>query len=349
MIDEARTQEIFGYTSDELKPQSNKQIVVRCDECGVERVSPKYTIRHLCRSCAAKKRCEDLDLRERQTVALKKTWADPDLRERQSVVQVKRWTDLGERDRQSLIMKKKWADPSARAQQSIRCQNGWADPAVRKNASAAHKKQWADPAVRERQSVALKEAWSNPNLRERQSVVQTKRFQDPAQREKVREANIKRFEDPAERAKISVAGIKTWADPEYRESRSIAQKKRYENPVEREKLSAAVQGIPYDEWEGFATDSPYCPKFNEACKESNREKYDRRCFLSGVTEEDNGQKLSVHHYDMNKAHGCDGHAWKLVPLSKKLHSTSHTPIWTARIIYLLEHVWNRSGILTKGA
>ena len=109
----------------------------------------------------------------------------------------------------------------------------------------------------------------------------------------------------------------------------------------RQKISATLQGISYDEWESFATNSPYCPKFNEVCRESNREKYDRRCFLSGVTEEENGRKLSVHHYDMNKLQGCDGHTWKLVPLCMKLHSISHTPTWTARIIYLLEHVWNR--------
>lgn len=136
---------------------------------------------------------------------------------------------------------------------------------------------------------------------------------------------------------------------ETRNKQSVAAVRRYQDPIEREKSSAVAQGISYDEWEGFAVDYPYCPKFNEACRESNREKYDRRCFLSDMTEDENGQKLSVHHIDMNKAQGCEGHAWKLVPLSKKLHSGSHSATWTARIIYLLEHVWNQSDILTKGA
>ena len=107
----------------------------------------------------------------------------------------------------------------------------------------------------------------------------------------------------------------------------------------RRRQSATNQGIPYDEWEEFAKDSPYCPKFNERCRESNRDKYGRRCFLSGTTEDDNGQKLSVHHVDMNKNQGCDGHTWKLVPLAAKLHSIAHTPTWIARIQYLLNHVW----------
>ena len=107
----------------------------------------------------------------------------------------------------------------------------------------------------------------------------------------------------------------------------------------RQMMSATRQGIPYDEWEEFAKDSPYCPKFNERCRESNRDKYGRRCFLSGMTEEENGRKLSVHHIDMDKTQGCDGHTWKLVPLAAELHSISHTPTWMARIQYLLEQVW----------
>lgn len=348
MIDEARTLELFGYTSDELAPKSNKQIVVRCDECGASRVLPKYTIRDLCRSCAAKKRCEDSDLRERQTAALKKTWSDPDLRERQSIAQTNRWSDSTERDRQSLAMKKRFEDPKEREQQSIRCRDGWADPEVRKTASIAHKKQWADPESRERLLDGQKTRWADPAEHERHATMLKNVWEAPELREKARSANLKRYEDPAARTKTSVASKKIWADPEYKESRRIAQTKRYEDPTEREKLSAAVQGVPYDEWEGFATDSPYCPKFNEVCRESNREKYDRRCFLSDATEADNGQKLSVHHIDMNKAQGCDGHTWKLVPLSKKLHAMSHSITWQARIMYLLNNVWNQSGIFTKG-
>lgn len=120
-------------------------------------------------------------------------------------------------------------------------------------------------------------------------------------------------------------------------------------------LSAALQGVPYDEWEGFAIDSPYCPRFNEACRESNREKYGRRCFITGKMESDNitktckARKLSVHHVDMNKAQGCDGHAWKLVPLGVECHGTAHGVIWAARIDYLLEHVWYPNGVWTPDA
>jgi hypothetical protein len=115
----------------------------------------------------------------------------------------------------------------------------------------------------------------------------------------------------------------------------------------RQSMSATKQHITCDEWEEFAKDQPYCPRFNEVCRESNREKYDRRCFVCGKPESENilssGKyiKLSVHHVDMNKAQGCDGHTWKLVPLCRHHHgSSAHTPTWMARIQYLLNHVWS---------
>lgn len=120
----------------------------------------------------------------------------------------------------------------------------------------------------------------------------------------------------------------------------------YSDIANREKHSAAMQGISYDEWEGFAKDKPYCPAFNEKCREANREKYDRKCFLCGLEESENvastgmHRKLAVHHYDMNKDQGCDSHEWKLVPLCIGCHGSAHNDLVMNRIIYLLNNVWN---------
>jgi hypothetical protein len=91
---------------------------------------------------------------------------------------------------------------------------------------------------------------------------------------------------------------------------------------------------------------PYCSKFDETCRESNREKYDRCCFLCGLLEEGNitlnglQRRLSVHHVDMNKNQGCDDVKWKLIPLCMKCHSIAHTMTWEARIEWLLNNVYN---------
>lgn len=169
----------------------------------------------------------------------------------------------------------------------------------------------------------------SPEICEKMRIAQQKHWEDPKQREKARQKAIEQFEDPKAREKASEGQIKRW-----------------KNPKEHERASASQQGIPYDEWEDFASNSPYCPLFNETCRESNRYKYSRRCFLTDLPEEENitstgkQQKLSVHHVDMDKMQGCDGKRWKLVPLCLKWHKIAHTKLWEARIMWLLNNVWN---------
>ena len=111
----------------------------------------------------------------------------------------------------------------------------------------------------------------------------------------------------------------------------------------RQRSSATKQGIPYAEWSTYAKDNPYCVKFNETVKEHIREKYDRRCFLCGRLEEDNitytgkQKKLSVHHVDMNKQQGCNGHEWKLVPLCLYCHNSKVPKTLQRYIEYILEN------------
>lgn len=110
----------------------------------------------------------------------------------------------------------------------------------------------------------------------------------------------------------------------------------------RRQMSATKQGITYDEWESYATNSQYCPKFNESCRESNRKKYNRQCFICGCDESKNitstgkQQKLSVHHIDMNKAQGCDGYGWKLIPVCIYCHNKLHTKRMQSYIEYILK-------------
>jgi transposase len=78
----------------------------------------------------------------------------------------------------------------------------------------------------------------------------------------------------------------------------------------------------HNRWMGGISNK-YCDQWTEELRESTRERYGRKCFLCDKTEEDNGQRLSVHHVDMNKNQGCDGHSWKLVPLCKRCHARAH--------------------------
>lgn len=145
---------------------------------------------------------------------------------------------------------------------------------------------------------------------------------------------------------ISRSQIKRFKDPNARKKSSESGMGHDVSMETRQRSSATRRGIPYDEWESFAIGSLYCPDFNEECKESNREKYGRMCFLTGLPEEENitrnndQWKLSVHHVDMDKMQGCDGKRWKLVPLCLKWHRKVHNKLWEARIIWLLDNVWD---------
>lgn len=119
---------------------------------------------------------------------------------------------------------------------------------------------------------------------------------------------------------------------------SISQKGRKKPPKSEEtkrRSSATRQGIPYEEWNGYASRGGiYCEEFDEACKERIREKYNRLCYVCDKNEKNNGRKLDVHHVDMNKDQGCNGNEWKLVPLCKVCHGKSHYDPMRSRLQYL---------------
>lgn len=121
---------------------------------------------------------------------------------------------------------------------------------------------------------------------------------------------------------------------------TIGEKRPPRTLEHRIRLSASKQGVSYDEWDGFLRYAEYCEKFDEACRERVRKKFDRKCFICAKSEEDNGQKLSVHHVDMSKSQGCNDEEWKLVPVCRACHVGMHSVKWKSRIEYLLDNVYD---------
>ena len=83
----------------------------------------------------------------------------------------------------------------------------------------------------------------------------------------------------------------------------------------KRKISAGLQGINLEEWEGYVAYEPYCHLFNLATKERVRNQHLRTCVITGKSILQEGRKLSVHHVDNNKQQGCDGIKWRLVPVT----------------------------------
>lgn len=91
----------------------------------------------------------------------------------------------------------------------------------------------------------------------------------------------------------------------------------------RKKMSenhADFSGENHPRWNGGSSYEPYCHKFTFSLKEEVRDRYNRLCVGCGKTEEENGQRLSVHHIDEDKMQGCNGKKWSLIPLCRSCHS-----------------------------
>ena len=129
--------------------------------------------------------------------------------------------------------------------------------------------------------------------------------------------------------------IRTPISDEARRNISISGQKRPPmTDIAKQHHSAGAQKIPYEDWNGYTVQGEYCEKFDEACKERIRKKYGRLCYVCSMDEEKNGRKLDVHHIDMNKDQGCNGHEWKLVPLCKTCHGKSHYDPLKSRLVFL---------------
>lgn len=139
------------------------------------------------------------------------------------------------------------------------------------------------------------------------------------------------------RSKSEILKIR-FENPEAHEKASKATSKRFENPEERILQSCRLLGIAREEWDGFR--STYCELWCEELREHIRNKYSRVCFICGGTEEENGQKHSVHHVNYNKDCGCDGSECHLVPLCKRCHGNTtfgDRKMWEDLIMDMLEN------------
>lgn len=133
------------------------------------------------------------------------------------------------------------------------------------------------------------------------------------------------------------------------ENNSFYGKTHSETSLER--MRAAKTGENNPRWLGGISFRKYCYRFNESCKEHNREKHGRVCFVCGMTEEENGKKLSVHHVDYDKQQGCGGKEWVLVPLCHSCHSKTNIDrkYWNAYLCGLMDGIqtdnWRQSTLV----
>jgi len=92
----------------------------------------------------------------------------------------------------------------------------------------------------------------------------------------------------------------------------------------RKKMSEARKGKKNPRWKGGKSFEPYCPKFTLEFKERVREFWGRKCGISGITEEENGKKLAIHHVNYEKMSCCNDTPPLFIALSNSSHSKTNS-------------------------
>ena len=107
--------------------------------------------------------------------------------------------------------------------------------------------------------------------------------------------------------------------------------------------SKSRKGESNPAWKGGLSFEPYCHKFNNEFKEYIRDKFGRVCFLCPTTEEENGERLSVHHVNYDKECLCnDNLTCQFIPLCRSCNAkvNSNREEWEKKIKQKMQNKLN---------
>jgi len=101
-------------------------------------------------------------------------------------------------------------------------------------------------------------------------------------------------------------------------------------------------GEKHPMYKGGISYLPYCEKFNDYLKERVRDFFGRCCYVCGMNETENGQKLSVHHVNYDKMVCCNDVKPLFVPLCKSCHGKTQKDreYWEEFFTVSLEYLTN---------
>jgi len=103
-------------------------------------------------------------------------------------------------------------------------------------------------------------------------------------------------------------------------------------------------------WKGGISYGPYCPKFSREFKQRVREFFDNKCVECGITEEEHGKKMCVHHVNFDKTSCCDENVEPLfVTLCASCHPKTNfnREYWKEKYTRLINEEYNGQCYLPK--
>lgn len=323
MIDEDRTEQLFGFKSTDLKPKSNKKIVVVCEECGSYRViakcdhtANKYS--HLCKSCALIENRKNPLVREKISKGVKQAHKDdPTLAQRKarkgkdngnykgkveipcsycgntlSLYQTE--IDFSDNHFCDRLCYGKWRSENIIGENhprtidhiEIECDNCGKKILRTKNNLDKYNQHFCDDICHNEWQIGRNVGEENPDWINRIEVVCS-----------------------------NCGNIILKRPSEIRDNEIYF--------CDRKCVIKWFTGEKSPGWKGGLSFGKYCPKFNNTFKQQVRDDYNNRCFICGKTEEENGQKQDVHHVNYDKDCLC-GAPCEFVPLCKSHHAMTNS-------------------------
>jgi len=95
--------------------------------------------------------------------------------------------------------------------------------------------------------------------------------------------------------------------------------------ITKYKMSISHAGDKCSRWKGGISFEPYCPKFTREFRDRVRFFWDYKCGNPdcGKTQEENGEKLSVHHVHFDKQVCCNDKPTMFIPLCRSCHTKTN--------------------------
>lgn len=197
--------------------------------------------------------------------------------------------------------------------------------------SCARRKLYTDPKERGKQSKAhsgnKNHMFGKQHSEETKQKIRIKaRLFRPTEetRRKLGKALKNRVLSEEHKRKIGEAHKGRIISIEQRRAIGEANRKRIFSEETKRKISESQTGEKSPQWKGGISFGKYCPKFNKDLKERVREYFDRKCYLCGKSEKEEGKHLAVHHVLYDKSVCCNNSLQLFVPLCNSCHTkTNH--------------------------
>jgi len=136
---------------------------------------------------------------------------------------------------------------------------------------------------------------------------------------------------------------------EHRRKLSEVKRGKKLSPEHCAKISESQRGDKNHRWKGGISFEPYCVKFDDPFKERCRNFFGRKCAECGKTEEENGERLAVHHVNFDKMSCCNDKKPLYVALCNSCHGKTQNDreYWEQHFTELIDEKYGGHCYLPK--